>query len=187
MEGRSRSEPRLDVDASFTACHEAGHAVGRFLVHGTTGALSPEPLPEKEAGAESEPLPPDLREPDPTRQGEERLVDGPFSTSQRTRLEQEIKTTLGGSAAEGLVRGKPALEVLDEAAQRSDWNLVWGIAKRLWPKPTGRERKVERLAEEVTNELDAVWDTVTLVAETYESRGRLTAAEVADLVASSSR
>jgi hypothetical protein len=182
VEGSSRSEPRLDIDASFTSCHEAGHAVGRYIVHGTTGAISPEPLPDKEAGAESEALPPDLREPDPKRQGDERLVDGPYSSSQRAPLEKEIKTTLGGSAAEGLVRGKPALEVLEETPQRSNWNVVWGIAKQLWPNSIDREREVERLAEEITNELDDVWGTVMAVAEAYESRGQLTGAEVAELV-----
>jgi hypothetical protein len=163
-------EPRYDMDASEVACHEAGHAVERYIVHGTTGAIRPAPLPGKEAGAESEPLPDDLRVADPLKPGETKLVEGPYSDGQRRRLEQEIQTTLAGSVAEGLVRGSEPLDVLTEPAQQSDWELVWGIASRLWPTKEEQDEEVARLAAEVEVDLDAAWTTLKRVAEAYEAR-----------------
>src|SRR6266511_6030618 len=88
-----KGEPRLNHNASQEAIHEAGHTLERYLLHGTTGSILPEPLPGKQAGAESEPLPDCLREPNPNKPEAERVVAGPYTEKQRARLEQEIKRT----------------------------------------------------------------------------------------------
>jgi hypothetical protein len=162
-----------------TSIHEAGHAVERHRVHGTTGAIRPEPLPGKEAGAKMEPLPPNLCEPNPLEAGTVRLRNPPYTSSERTRLEQEIKTALAGSVAEGINWGRDPLETLGERAQASDARHVYGIAKKLWPDPTTTEREVARLAAEVEADLDSAWEIVVKVAEAYEAAPEgLTAEEV---------
>jgi hypothetical protein len=82
-------EPRLEHAASWEAIHEAGHVVERFTIHGTTGAIRPNPLPGKAAGAESELLPKKLLKP-----GTQALRDPPYSSDEVARLKDEIKTTL---------------------------------------------------------------------------------------------
>lgn len=161
-------ESRLNHTASQEAIHEAGHALERYLLHGTTGAMLPVPLPGKKAGAESEPLPDCLREPNPNESDEERVVAGPYSEKQRARLEQEIKTTLAGSVAEGLDWGREPLEVLEDPEQKSDADYAYGIAKLLWPAGQYNAEAV-RLASEVEMELDSCWQALVDLAERYDS------------------
>ncbi len=170
-------EPRLNHNASQEAIHEAGHALEQYLLHGTTGAILPEPLPGKQAGAESEPLPDCLREPKPNESDGERVVAGPYTEKQRARLEQEIKTTLAGSVAEGLDWGREPLEVLEDPQQKSDADYAYGIAKLLWPTDQ-YNAEVARLASEVETELDSCWQALVDLAERYDSPPGLSASEV---------
>lgn len=167
---------RLDHNASQTAIHEAGHAVERYLEHGTTGAMRREPLPGKEAGAEMEPLPPSLLETD-RETGKARLREGPYEAAERARLEQEIKTTLAGAVAEALDWGRDPLEQLEQSGNGSDAADVYGIAKRLWPDERVRAANIRRAAEGVEADIDDRWQTVTALAEAFEVSSEGLAAE----------
>ena len=172
---------RLDVDATVTAIHEAGHAVARHIVHGTTGAIRWKPESGREAGAESEPLPDHLVE----NRGSglpARLADGPFRhESDRFRLEQEIKTTLAGSIAEAAVRGTQPDVVLSELAQDSDFEYSAGIANKLWAETGERERNLERITAETSSEILKYWPAVSRVADAFDERD-LTADDVASAI-----
>jgi hypothetical protein len=163
-----------------TSIHEAGHAIERYLVHGSTGAVRPEPAEGKQAGAESEPLPESLRETAANSPSGERLRDGPYSEDERARLIQQVKTTLAGSVAEGIGQGREPLDVLEDGEQRSDACEVWGIAKRLWPEAFQDE--VAALADEVEADLNRAWPWLTRVAEAYEGHSGLAADDVAKLL-----
>jgi hypothetical protein len=158
-----------------TAYHEAGHAVARFFTHGTTGPIIPAPLEGKEAGAEAEPLPGELLD------GTE-LVPGPYTPEQRERLIAEIRTTLAGCVAEGMIVRRSALDVLEDAASSSDRAAVWGIAGRLWNNTDERDRRVDALCDEVETAMAMHWSKAERVARAYLERGELTAEEVRDLV-----
>lgn len=161
-------EPRLNHNASQEAIHEAGHALERYLLHGTTGAILSEPLPDKQAGAETQPLPDCLLEPIPGKPAEKRVAAGPYTAKQRARLEQEIKTALAGSVAEGLDWGREPLEVLEDPQQKSDADYAYGIAKLLWPADQ-YNAEVARLAGDVEAELDSCWPALVDLAERYDS------------------
>jgi hypothetical protein len=169
------------VEASVTSCHEAGHAVERFLVFGTTGAICSEPIHGKEAGAEVEPLPPELFEENPTTDGK-RWIPGPYSPAQQSRLEQELKVAVAGSVAEAAVREMSPLDVLSEPAQTTDWETVWGIAHTIWQKKDLEDREVERLTNEVEQSLRTHWAWVRAVAEKFDAQGCLSASEVGRLL-----
>jgi hypothetical protein len=161
--------------AVATAYHEAGHALARYLVHGSTGPVAPAPFPDKEAGAEMEPLPPELL--DGTR-----LVPGPYSAVLRNRLVQEVKTGLGGCVAEAILLRRDPLEVLDnEPSLESDRSIVFGVGGSLWLDTEERDREIEALATEMTRELQARWATVERIATAY-LEGPLTATQVRELV-----
>jgi hypothetical protein len=169
--------PRFDHNASAEAIHEAGHAVERYLLHGTTGAIRSEPFTDKLAGAETEPFPESLM----TNNGTT-LKDPPYDADETTFLLKEIKTTLAGAVAEGLMRGKGPLDVLGESEQSSDDQHVHAIAKRLWPHDEVKNA-VDGLIDEVILDIDGAWQKVTRVAEAYErqleaGRIELTAGEV---------
>lgn len=158
-----------------TAYHEAGHAVARFLVHGTTGAIIAAPQEGKEAGAEAEPLPPELL-------NGTQLVAGPYTPPQRQRLIAEIRTTLAGCVAEGMLLSREPLDVLEDAASCSDRMTVWGIAGRLWTNTDERDERVASFAKDLVEEFDVEWAKVDRVANAYLQQGDLTPSEVAHLV-----
>jgi hypothetical protein len=161
-------EPRLEHGALLTSIHEAGHAVERNIVFGTTGAVRPDPQPGKEAGAETEPLPPALLTPTPAGDGET-LRDPPYSRAEVDRLLDEMKVALAGVVAEAINYDADPLDRLNEAALSSDAIYAQGIAQRLWCDAQLREHELQRLLYEVRHELDAAWDAVVRVAQSYEA------------------
>jgi hypothetical protein len=165
----------MEDDERITAIHEAGHAVARYLIHGTTGAIRPTPAPGKAAASESEPLPCHLRG---------ALARREYIGSDRTRLLEEIQTTLAGPAAEAAMRGKPTLDVLEEPPQRSDCEVVYGVAGLLWTTPAVRDREVARIASEMDQALSDDWALVEAVATAYLRDGQLTADDVRQAIES---
>jgi hypothetical protein len=119
--------PRFDHNASILAIHEAGHAVERYLLHGTTGAIRAEPSRGKEAAAEIGRFPDSLL----TNNGAT-LKGPPYDANQTDFLEKAIKTTFAGFVAEGLMRGVEPSLVLGEHEQESDDRQVVNLAKCLW-------------------------------------------------------
>jgi hypothetical protein len=119
------------------------------------------PMPGKQAGVESEPLPSRL-----TR--DNRLVPGPYSEADRKRLIVEIETTLAGVVAEAIFTGRDPLDLLEnDSTNAADNATVWGIAGRLWPDMAEREKHVRALAERIGADLLANWDTVERLADAY--------------------
>ncbi len=159
------------------AFHESGHALARYLIHGTTGPMALEPAPGKQAGVEAEPLPLDLLHPD-----SHRLVGGPYNPAQRSRLVEEVKTTLAGSVAEAMVTGESALDVLEHEEQASDRQQVYGIAGRLLPMTDERDRFVEDACVEVKTLLESHRSVLDALATAFEERRALSADEVAAVI-----
>jgi hypothetical protein len=166
------------TDLDSTAVHEAGHALARWQVHGTTGAIRHSPLPEKQAGAESEPLPDELVV---VRNGENRPREGPYTDAERWRLAQEMQTTVAGAAAEANLWGKEPLTVLDEPEQSTDCACFWGIANALWNDQQLRNQQVEIIVRRASEDVRNYWNVVLRIAAAFEE-GDLSAQQVRALI-----
>ena len=99
----------------------------------------------------------------------ETLRDPPYSRAELARLIDEMKVALAGVVGEAINYGADPLNALNEAALSSDAQYAHGIAQRLWSDVKEREQELRRLLDEVRRELDAAWDAVVRVAQSYEA------------------
>lgn len=179
--GRSRSGVLESLQMNKTvAYHEAGHAVARWLVHGSTGPVVRAPTADAQAGAESHPFPAALQ----------KIVNGPdpvghrYSETQAERLTQEVKTALAGCVSEGMLVGRDTGELLSEPENHHDEKTAYACAGLLNKTSTSaRDKLIDDLVAELRSELQRECKAVRAIAKAFMERD-LSAADVKGLILS---
>lgn len=170
--------PDYGYEPERTANHEAGHAVARYLLWGTTGDTSIQRYGDDWGRSESQPLPREYFDNHGFR--------FPESPLQRRVLKKVMLSVLAGSAGESallLDRGEASSTREVFESKSDDQKPFWNAARRLWPEPPRRDRgaaHVEFLADRLVAEGRHL---IKALASELLVRTDLTATEVAQTIA----
>lgn len=141
----------LDDEETFTAYHEAGHAVVAFALGATIESV--------QLGGE-------VDEWLPERFGECRIRWGRVVPDSDWQRQREISAILAGPVAELIYRG----ETPDSAGLQSwqhDWQMAWNIGKEIAQDPHNRTFILQQTVAWLKNRLsaDQSWAAVAAVAD----------------------
>jgi hypothetical protein len=157
----------MTPDRRRTAIHEAGHAVVRWAIDGTTGEVLLDPPEADKAGKAAVPLlPPSLLD------GTTPMPKPSYTDWEECAIENYIRRALAGAAAEQELDG--SRDSIEAVLDRTDGSDSFGIARRYWPNDyDGADRRVERLVPGVREIVETHWDRIERIAAALEKTGSL--------------
>jgi len=160
----------MDEQRWSDAVHEAGHAVVRWRLDGSTGAVTIEPDEPGKAGKAEVPLLPSS-----LLKGTKPFAHADYNAEELAAIDDYIRRGFAGVVAEQRVSGRS----LDQLLGRSDIGDTYGIARSYWPdEGTAADGRADRLISDVERLVDEQWQRIERLARVLYERGTLTAAEV---------
>ena len=160
--------PRLDINASFAACHEAAHALARHIVHGKAGAMSSIPFRASRL----------VRNRNLSRLTSSSRIPKarPARGSRRLHIRRANEHAFGRTSRRLWPARSPRASFKEAAfrgAGRVGTDQRCRIRVRcrdaLWDNSAERDHELEQLAREVSRELEVRWQTLKRLAEAFDA------------------
>ena len=158
----------MDDEETFTAYHEAGHAVIAYALGATIESV--------QLGGEADEWLPD-------RFGECRINWGRVDTRSNWQRQREILSVLAGPVAEMIYNGEPYHPgFVPEWA--NDWKEAWEVAEFLIPDERQRLAYLERTTSDLYQVLyrDDQWAALAAIVDNLVAHERLDGEEVQDIL-----
>ncbi len=158
----------MDDDETWTAYHEAGHAVIGYALGGTVDWL--------QLGGEAD-------EWLPERFGDCRINWGKVDPICGWQLQRAILTILAGPVSEMVYRGEP-LHPAHYGPWQDDWRRAWNASESLKSKPELRTRFLEQMITRLLTLIrsDECWAAIAAVADELLAHESLEAEQVEDIL-----
>ncbi|OYP28216.1 hypothetical protein [Rhodopirellula sp. MGV] len=158
----------MDEEETWTAYHEAGHAVIGFLLGGTIESVGM-------YAEEDDWL--------PERFGDCHVNWGRVDPNANLQIEREVLTLLAGPVAEMIYREED-MHPADDPTWQHDWQLASQLCRRMFPDPYAREVFMTAALTVLKDQIwrDRCWAAIAAVADELLAHENLDADQLSDIL-----